>query len=88
MKTFAISLLIATASSLAVASSLCPDNNTPKCCNVDASGLFHSNCGELDTNPTSIAEFNSICEKEQKKARCCQNAMVIQEDICTPVIGA
>ncbi|GAT28259.1 hypothetical protein RIB2604_02503370 [Aspergillus luchuensis] len=46
MKTFAIPLLIATASSLAVASSLCPLNNTPKCCTVDPSGLFPSGCVE------------------------------------------
>ncbi|RAK92653.1 hypothetical protein BO79DRAFT_251156 [Aspergillus costaricaensis CBS 115574] len=71
MKTFAISLLIATASSLAVASFLCPENNTPKCCTVDPSGLFHSNCGEPSTTPTSTAELNSVCKAQQKEARCC-----------------
>ncbi|PWY66265.1 hypothetical protein BO83DRAFT_430147 [Aspergillus eucalypticola CBS 122712] len=91
MKTFAIPILIATASSFAVASSLCPENNTPKCCTVDASGLFPSDCVGLcivSTTPTSTAEFNSVCKAEQKKARCCSNAMLSWEDICSPVNDA
>ncbi|PYH63832.1 uncharacterized protein BO88DRAFT_408838 [Aspergillus vadensis CBS 113365] len=88
MKIFAIPLLIATASSLTAASSLCPLNNTPKCCTVEGSDLFPTRCVELSTTPTSAAELNSICKAQQKEARCCVQSETLLEDVCSQVIGA
>jgi len=57
-----------------------------QCCAVNVLDLADLNCAPPPTEPTSVADFESICAAEGQQAQCCDIPILGQALICNPPV--